>query len=139
MDDPTTWFEGRADFVQHGQLALLKQAFPSFFQKLPIGIHFIELEHSTSNLLFRPFLGSCSTWAEVRKTKYGYNHNLCFPLFAALTCEPAMFAHPIHPPESTLTTTDAPFCVGGNGNVGKAFTIVSYNKLYTLYNDLVTK
>jgi hypothetical protein len=137
MDDPTTRCRGRADFVQHGQLALLKQAFPKFFQKLPVGVHFVHYEHSTSNLLLLPGLQSYATWALVLKRNYGHNHVMCFSLFAALTCEPAMFAHPIHPPESTSTNTDAPFCVGGNGNVGKAYSSVTYNRMYTLYHDLV--
>jgi len=29
MKEKSTWYGKRAEFVQHGQLALLKQAFPS--------------------------------------------------------------------------------------------------------------
>ena len=39
MKEKSTWYGKRAEFVQHGQLALLKQAFPSFFRLLPVGLH----------------------------------------------------------------------------------------------------
>jgi hypothetical protein len=40
MDDTTSWFQGRADFCQHGPLALAKEAFAGFFNNMPVGIHF---------------------------------------------------------------------------------------------------
>ena len=48
----------------------------------------------------------------------------------ALTCEDAMFAHPMTNPDGPDdSATDVPFCVGGSGLVNQPFTIVSYNKL----------
>ena len=39
MKEKSTWYGKRAEFVQHGHLALLKQVFPSFFCLLPVGLH----------------------------------------------------------------------------------------------------
>jgi hypothetical protein len=92
IDNKSSWFQGRADFVQHGQLALLKQAFPIFFEKMPVGLHLNAGHGRNSILLLVPHLKSCSSWCEVKRRKFEFNHILCFVLFAALTCEQAMFA-----------------------------------------------
>lgn len=62
-----------------------------------------------------------------RESSASSQHWFCFLLFAALTCEDFMFAHPILDPEAvdSDTTTDAPFTVGGSGFNGHPFTQVS--------------
>jgi len=54
MKEKSTWYGKRAEFVQHGQLALLKQAFPSFFRLLPVGLHLTAGVMCTSKLLLVP-------------------------------------------------------------------------------------
>jgi hypothetical protein len=66
-DSAQSWFQGEADFVQHGQLALIRQAFPKYFAKLPVGISF----HSAGNRLLVPLLGSSlSEWQSVNKVAH---------------------------------------------------------------------
>ena len=107
IDNKSSWFQGRADFVQHGQLALLKEAFPNFFAKMPVDLHLTGGAGRNSIYLLIPRLKSYSSWCEVKR-QFGFDHVLCFVLFAALTCEHAMFAHP-NPdtwPAPTAPSTD---------------------------------
>ncbi len=137
LDDETSWYRGRADFVQHGQLALLKEAFPEFFKRMPVGLHLTGSHTGNGQFLLVPRLKSYSCWCDVLKTKYGYKHTICFVIFSALVCEPVMFAHPITDGSSDSTKTEAPFCVGGSGKIGSPCTTVSYNLHYKLYANLV--
>ena len=144
MNKESTWYSGSADFIQHGQLALIKQAFPVFFQRLPVGLHLNRrlnpTAHRTKTELLVPKPANVGgTWNLVRKYKFEKQHTLCCVILTALTCEDAMFAHPMtNPDDPDHTVTDVPFCVGGSGTAQRPFSIVSYNKKYVHYRFLVT-
>ncbi len=38
ISNPASWITKKADFVQHGQLALIRQAFPRYFKDMHVGI-----------------------------------------------------------------------------------------------------
>jgi hypothetical protein len=54
LDDETSWYRGRVDFVQHGQLALLKEAFPEFFKRMPVGLHLTGTQSENGQFLLVP-------------------------------------------------------------------------------------
>jgi hypothetical protein len=146
MDQESTWYAGSCDFIQHGQLALLKQAFAVFFRRLPVGLYLnctdrrlpLTKQRKKMRLLVPRPANEGGNWNGVRKKKFGHNHWICSIIFTALTCEDAMFAHPMtNPDDPDETSTDVPFCVGGSGTAHKPFTIVSYNKKYKHYATLV--
>lgn len=103
----STWYAGSADFIQHGQLALLKQAFPLFFRRLPVGLYLdctdrrlpLTKQRQKMRLLVPRPANEGGNWNGVRKRKFGHNHWICSVVFTALTCEDAMFAHPMTNPD----------------------------------------
>jgi hypothetical protein len=115
MDDQLTWYPGYADFVQHGQLALLKQAFPRFFRDLSVGLYLnrriLPIAHraKTALLVPGPKYGD-GQWNGVIKTAFGKRHWICSVICTALICEDVMFAHPMtNPDDSDNSATDVPF------------------------------
>ena len=58
--NPKPWYRGRADFVQHGQLAVLKEAFPVFFEKMPVGLYLAGYASEIGHSLLVPRLKSYS-------------------------------------------------------------------------------
>lgn len=144
MNKESTWYSGYADFIQHGQLALIKQAYPVFFQRLPVGLHLNRrlnpTAHRTITELLVPHPAHAGDiWNFVKKTKFEKRHIICYVILTALTCEDAMFAHPMTNPDGPDdSANDVPFCVGGSGTSHRPFSIVSYNKKYVHYRILVT-
>jgi hypothetical protein len=136
LTNKLTWSRGPADFVQHGQLALLKQAFPNFFEGLPTGLHTnTRAVPSVRTTLFVPIAMTIgSSWSGIKTKHFGKKHWFCFLLFGALTCEEFMFAHPIKNPDGIDNFTDAPCCLGGGGVYGKPWPQVTYNQVYRHYD-----
>lgn len=135
MTNASTWSRVAADFVQHGQLALLKQAFPTYFDGLPTGLRTntrSALPMKTTLIVPMP-ANTGAAWNGIRKTSFGKEHWFCFLMFGALTCEEFMFAHPIADPDGFDSVTDAPYCVGGSGLHGQPFTQVTHIQHYKNY------
>jgi hypothetical protein len=58
IDKKSSCFQDRTDFVQHGQLALLTQAFPMFFQELNVGLNLTSgAGRKTQQLLKDGYIG----------------------------------------------------------------------------------
>jgi len=102
MDNPNSWYEGKADFIQMPQLAMGKQAFAKYFYELPVGIS----PNPDRNILFIPYCASLSIWPVVKKSTVDLDHRLCFPVMCGLSCEDEMFAHPKWLKSDSGATTD---------------------------------
>ena len=64
MDNPESWYKGnKADFMQHNQLALVKQAFSKYFHQMPVGISL----NPEKNTFLVPFYSSVFVWPIVQK------------------------------------------------------------------------
>ena len=78
MTNESAWSPVAADFVQHGQLALLKQAYPNYFVELPTGLHTntrCALPKETTLLVPSP-ASRGSGWNGIRKLAFAKNHGL---------------------------------------------------------------
>ena len=63
MDDNASWFQGQADFCQHGPLALAKEAFAGFFGNMPVGINLSARKNPNLSTLLIPRLYIyCNLW-----------------------------------------------------------------------------
>ena len=75
MDNPKSWYKGKADFIQNNQtLAMVKQAFAKFFYQLPVGI---SISPERNNLMI-PFCAAVSLWPVVKKVTVEVQFIDCF-------------------------------------------------------------